>query len=130
VAGLTAEETVFLPGDRICDSGGLAESGAGIRFTCLHQGRPQPAFAIRYHGTVRAFLNRCAHKLVELDWEPGQFLDAERRYLICATHGARYQPDSGQCVAGPCRGGRLVAVAVQERDGGVWLVAPAATMVK
>jgi nitrite reductase/ring-hydroxylating ferredoxin subunit len=87
----------------------------------LHRGRVEPAFAIRCGREVHAYLNRCAHRLVELDWEPGQFFDAERRYLVCATHGALYEPASGTCVAGPCRGAALVAVPVRERDGAVWL---------
>ena len=44
--------------------------------------------------------------------------------LLCATHGAAYQPDTGECAGGPCRGG-LVKIAVDERDGVVhWHTAP------
>jgi nitrite reductase/ring-hydroxylating ferredoxin subunit len=60
---------------------------------------------------------------VELDWVPGKFFDDGGLYLICATHGAMYEPDSGQCVGGPCRGARLEPLAVREHEGGVW-VAP------
>ena len=59
---------------------------------------------------------------IELDWLPGRFFDDSRRYLICATHGALYAPDSGRCVAGPCQNGRLEVLPVVERDGGVFLV--------
>ena len=48
------------------------------------------AFAVRFRGRVRAFLNRCGHLPVELDWEEGRFFDASGLYLICATHGALY----------------------------------------
>ena len=41
---------------------------------------------------------------------------------ICATHGAMYSPDSGYCVQGPCRGGRLEAVPVVEGDRIVGIV--------
>jgi nitrite reductase/ring-hydroxylating ferredoxin subunit len=109
---------------RLCDSGVLAECATGMRFTIAHIGEAAPAFAIRYHGNVYAYLNRCAHKLVELDWEPGRFFDNEGCHLICATHGALYDPASGECVAGPCRGARLVAVAIEEKDGAVWLAQP------
>lgn len=112
---------VSAPGTILCESAALQDGGPGVRFMVLHRGRVEPAFAIRCGREVHAYLNRCAHRLVELDWEPGQFFDAERRYLVCATHGALYEPASGTCVAGPCRGAALVAVPVRERDGAVWL---------
>jgi nitrite reductase/ring-hydroxylating ferredoxin subunit len=107
----------------ICPPGMLTDGGHGVRFTVRQQGALLPAFAIRYRGRVHAYLNRCAHKLTELDWEPGEFFDAERRYLVCATHGALYEPDSGRCVAGPCRGATLVRLQVQETTAGIYLEA-------
>ena len=61
-------------------------------------------------------LNRCAHVPMELDWAEGQFFESSGLYLMCATHGAIYAPDTGKCVGGPCRGGRLRALQVDERD--------------
>jgi len=104
----------------ICASEALADGGAGVRFTVCRGGVSMPAFAIRFHGEVRAYVNECQHQATELDWNPGDFFDAERLYLICATHGAMYEPDSGVCIDGPCRGARLAPVAVSERDGGVY----------
>lgn len=106
----------------ICASDALQDGGAGVRFTVERHGRAEPAFAIRFGGRVHAYLNRCAHVPTELDWVEGQFFDADRRLLICATHGAVYDPSSGACLGGPCRGGRLVGVAVAEIDGEVLLV--------
>lgn len=105
----------------VCASRALAERGAGVRFEVRVAGVLQRAFAIRYQGRVHAYLNRCAHIGVELDWQPGQFFDMERTLLICSTHGALYDPTTGACLGGPCRGGRLVPVAVEEVDGEVRL---------
>lgn len=105
---------------RICTSAELAEGGGGIRFTVHHLGEETPAFAIRFKGRVHAWLNRCGHLPVELDWQPGEFFDSSGLYLICATHGAIYAPDTGQCLGGRCNGRGLVAVAVREREG--WVV--------
>ncbi len=105
----------------ICASAALSDGGDGVRFTVRRGGRDVPAFVVRFGGQVFAYLNRCTHVAVELDWQPGRFFDADRAYLICATHGALYRPESGRCVAGPCRGGRLEALVVVERDGGVFL---------
>jgi len=70
---------------------------------------------------VHAYLNRCAHMPMELDWKLGKFFDIEGQLLICSTHGAIYAPDTGGCLGGPCFGGGLTPVAVEERDGKVWL---------
>lgn len=112
----------------ICAADALADGGAGVRFTAQWAGGSQSAFAVRYRGAVYAYINRCAHCALELDWEPGRFYDAEARYLVCATHGALYEPDTGRCVAGPCTGG-LVKLATFENNGYVYLAADAAVRV-
>ncbi len=117
-------------GARVCVSADLVDGGPGVRFTVATPAGGEAAFAIRYRGQVYAYLNRCAHRLVELDWEPGQFFDAEGRHLICATHGALYQPATGACLDGPCRGAGLVPITVAERDGTVWLAETPVTVVK
>ncbi len=81
-----------------------------------------PAFAVRYLGTARAFVNRCPHAGTELDWQPGEFFEETGLYLICSTHGALFEPSSGVCVAGPCRGACLEPLAIREREGQVELL--------
>jgi nitrite reductase/ring-hydroxylating ferredoxin subunit len=112
---------VLHPGDWICASNKLIEGGCGVRFLVERSGHIGPAFAVRHTGRTFAYLNRCAHKLVELDWQEGEFFDAEQRHLVCATHGALYDPASGVCVGGPCRGAMLTAVPVYEMNGAVYL---------
>lgn len=108
-------------GGVICDSHALFEGGAGVRFTVEHRGLQVSAFAIRFQGAVHAYLNRCAHRGVELDWAAGEFFNRERDALVCATHGASYAPDTGMCLGGPCRGGGLVKLAVIEKNSRVLL---------
>jgi nitrite reductase/ring-hydroxylating ferredoxin subunit len=106
----------------VCASGELAEGGMGVRFTVDQHGASEPAFAVRYHGRVHAYLNRCGHMPVELDWQPGRFFDDSGLYLICATHGALYAPESGACLGGRCGGRGLVALKVVEDDGQIFVV--------
>ncbi|MEQ1773060.1 MAG: Rieske 2Fe-2S domain-containing protein [Burkholderiales bacterium] len=107
----------------VCDSSVLDEGGKGVRFKApMPGGGEAPAFAVRYGGKVYAYINRCAHVPVELDWMDGDFFDYSKLYLICSTHGAAYLPDSGLCVQGPCPGKRLTPVAVEERDGQILLL--------
>jgi nitrite reductase/ring-hydroxylating ferredoxin subunit len=106
----------------ICASEALVERGDGVRFSVEMNGRTEPAFVVRFDGRAHAYLNRCAHVPVELDWNEGRFFDLTGFDLLCATHGASYDPASGRCRGGPCRGQGLIKLAVVERDAGVWLV--------
>ncbi len=105
----------------ICASEALVEGGRGVRFTLDRHGVSEPAFAMRFRGRVHAYLNRCAHLPVEMDWQPGEFFDHSGLYLICATHGALYAPESGRCLGGRCNGKGLIAVTVVEHDGRILL---------
>ena len=103
----------------LCASTELAERGAAWVWDVLEQGQPARAFALRFDGRVVAYLNRCAHVAAEMDWQPGEFLDADRRWILCSLHGALYEPADGRCVGGPCAGGRLLALDVRESGGRV-----------
>lgn len=108
----------------ICPSTALREGGDGVRFTVTLRGVDAPAFAVRYRERVYAYVNRCAHKGVELDWRPARFFDSDGRHLICATHGALYDPETGACAGGPCAGG-LVKLEVIEKNDHIYVAAPA-----
>jgi len=109
-----------LPREHLCASAELAERGRAWVWDVLEYGRPQRAFALRVDGAVVAYLNRCLHVPVELDWQPGEFLDAERRFIMCSVHGATYEPGGGRCVGGPCGRGRLTPLSVQEHGAQVY----------
>lgn len=98
----------------LCASAALAERGRALVFDVLQYGQPVRAFALRFDGKVVAYINRCLHVPIEMDWQPGVFLDADRRYIVCATHGATYEPIGGRCVGGPCGRGKLTPLAVAE----------------
>lgn len=106
----------------ICASDALADAGKGVRFKVRSPLGEEPAFVVRFRGQVYAYINRCEHVPVELDWIDGEFFDYSKLYLICTVHGAAYLPESGLCVQGPCPGKRLKPVPVEERDGRVLLV--------
>jgi nitrite reductase/ring-hydroxylating ferredoxin subunit len=106
----------------ICASADLAEGGSGQRFEVEWHGERAPAFVVRFRGRVYAYLNRCAHVPMEMDWKPGEFFDLSGLYLICATHGALYAPESGRCQGGRCDGRHLTPLAIAERHGNVYLI--------
>lgn len=110
------------PGEVICAARDLTEGGLGARFAVTIADGVQPAFVIRYHGVVHAYLNRCAHQAVQLDWNEGDFFSLDQEFLMCATHGARYHPASGACAGGRCNGKGLTALAVCTCDQDVVLL--------
>lgn len=106
----------------ICGSEALIEGAAGVRFALRRLEGAEKGFAVRYRGAVRAYVNHCPHMGTELDWEPGRFFEASGLYLVCSTHGALFEPETGLCVAGPCRGACLEPLQTRERNGQVLLL--------
>lgn len=86
-------------------------------------GSAESLVLLRRGGQVRAWLNICPHAGRRLDWAPGRFL-LSKGQLVCAAHGATFETDAGLCVAGPCRGQSLRAVAVAVIGDGVFLATP------
>lgn len=103
----------------LCTSTELAEAGDAHVFDLTEYGQPVRGFVLRFEGRVVGYLNRCAHVPAEMDWQPGKFLDDTGRWILCSIHGAAYDPATGYCVAGPCRGRSLKALQVGEQDGQV-----------
>ena len=97
------------------------EDGGFVEVDAVLDGDAESLILYRQAGAVRAWLNVCPHAGRRLDWAPGQFLKSREGLLVCAAHGASFELDGGLCVAGPCRGDALRPVAVEVRDGQVWL---------
>ena len=83
-------------------------------------GENEAILLYRDNDEIQAWLNICPHAGRRLDYAPGKFLMQDGD-LVCAAHGATFRLDSGECVAGPCRGASLKAVPVQCIDGQVCL---------
>ncbi len=75
----------------------------------------------RHHGQPRAWLNVCPHAGRALNWAPDKFLTDDTGNLVCAAHGAVFEPGEGRCIRGPCAGAALTCVEVDERDGRILL---------
>ena len=99
----------------LCHSRDLVDGGLAVPFDLQYGGQTCRAFAIRWRGQAHAFLNRCTHVAMEMDWQPNRFFDDTGQWLLCASHGAAYRPDTGDCAGGPCKGG-LVRIALSESE--------------
>lgn len=105
----------------ICGSDELKSGGAGFKFTVVSDSQQIPAFVIRYEDEVHGYLNKCAHMMLELDWDDAEFFDTSGDYLICANHGAMFDPKTGLCVNGPCYGASLDSISVSEAGSNIYM---------
>jgi len=78
----------------------------------------EQGFLTCYQGKLRAWRNHCPHAGSPLDWIPGQFYNDDGDQLICHTHGAHFDPLSGNCISGPCPRG-LFPLDYQECEQGI-----------
>ena len=74
------------------------------------------------NGVYYAYRNVCPHAGRRLDWAPGRFLRDKQGHLVCAVHGATFELQGGECIAGPCRGAALRRIPVVVEDGLVRVV--------
>jgi nitrite reductase/ring-hydroxylating ferredoxin subunit len=74
-------------------------------------------------GMFYAYLNRCPHLGISLEFQEQQFMDMDHEYLMCANHGALFQVENGECVFGPCKNQSLKPIPIKvHSDGGIYLI--------
>lgn len=95
-----------------------------FRFKRRAGGAEEEAFLLRLADGLVAFTNNCPHWNVDLDLGFGDPFDPSSQMIGCRNHGALFEPRTGLCVAGPCRGQRLEMLPVNERDGTAHVAVP------
>lgn len=100
----------------LCHSDELTE-GSFREFILDDEGRSVYLVATRRNGNARAWFNICPHQGRALNWAPNRFLTDDRGNLVCAAHGAVFEPDQGRCISGPCLNAFLRPIEILE-DGG------------
>lgn len=85
-------------------------------------GWEQTGFVLNHAGRLYVYANRCPHVPYSLDFGDGQLMSLDRRAIMCSAHGARFDPVSGRCFAGPPVG-RSLSPLPFERDGDAIVVA-------
>jgi nitrite reductase/ring-hydroxylating ferredoxin subunit len=90
--------------------------GASKKFTIGSGDRELEALLVNYEGNLFAYRNRCPHVGITLDWVDNQFFSVDGRYLMCANHGAVFEPKTGECIWGPCAGLSLQSVPLEVED--------------
>ena len=101
----------------IPDGGSKAFAPAAGGFTGL--------FAVRRGEAAYVYVNSCPHIGVSLNWRGDDFLTRDKAHIICATHGAEFQIDTGICFLGPCVGDELESVPAEIVNGEILIPANA-----
>jgi len=99
--------------------------GTSKKFSLDAGGREVECFIVNWQGGYHAYVNRCRHIAMSLDWLENRFFDLEREFLQCPTHGALYRPDTGFCVFGPPAGRSLIRVPLEIRGDEIYAGMPA-----
>ncbi len=104
----------------LCAVRDIPDGGSQGFFTETSDGRLL-YMVLRRGPDVFVYKNACPHTGMPLDFQPGRFLTADGEMIQCSTHGAKFRIEDGFCVSGPCQGDRLTSVAVDIRDGEIYL---------
>jgi len=86
----------------------------------LEDGR-KTLLAVRTGNSVYIYINACPHIGTPLDLKPDQFLNDDGSLIICSTHGALFEIDTGFCISGPCGGSSLSPVKSHIKDDWVYI---------
>lgn len=103
---------------------GELQPGQTKKFFLLWRGEEEECFVVNHRGTLYAYVNRCCHVPMAMDWIDNQFMTEDNEYVQCATHGAHYLPDTGECVSGPPCGKFLTPVPLTISGSEVIATAP------
>ncbi|HEY4127387.1 MAG TPA: Rieske 2Fe-2S domain-containing protein [Gammaproteobacteria bacterium] len=103
--------------DEIADPGARGFSFPGALI-------PDEWFLVRHGERLRAYRNLCPHAGRFLNWKEDAFLTKDRSLIMCAGHGALFDPANGHCVAGAALGHSLEGLEVEVQDGMVLVAMP------
>ena len=102
----------------LCRLDAVPDGGAHVIDTARPEGAPA-VVVVRRGADAWAYLDRCPHFSVCLEYEPGNVLTYDAEVLMCAHHSALFRFEDGHCIDGPCQGAALTPVAIQVVDGEV-----------
>ena len=77
----------------------------------------QEGFVLHSKGHFFAYVNRCPHVSLPLDWGDGDFLTSDGKFALCKNHGALFEIETGECVDGPCTGEFLEKIPLEIKGG-------------
>jgi nitrite reductase/ring-hydroxylating ferredoxin subunit len=82
---------------------------------------PLRGLVVRVGEQAWGYVNRCPHAGHPLNLGPNRFLTPGRELILCSSHGALFDRQTGFCIAGPCTGQSLQSVPLKIEAGFVML---------
>jgi nitrite reductase/ring-hydroxylating ferredoxin subunit len=104
----------------VCRLSDLDQHGSRA-FTIGRGDWPLRGFVVRSGAEVRGYVNHCPHAGHPLNLKPHQFLTPDGTLILCSSHGALFEKQTGYCLAGPCAGKHLQPVRLKVESGFVML---------
>jgi nitrite reductase/ring-hydroxylating ferredoxin subunit len=114
---MAPKETVLGPFEEIPDQ-------EGKEYEIEHDGETVEVFVVRQEEKFYGYVNYCPHAGTPLNWSGDRFMTFDKKYILCATHGAEFRIEDGHCIAGPCTGDWLAPLDLRLEDGNLVLTHP------
>jgi nitrite reductase/ring-hydroxylating ferredoxin subunit len=113
-----ADDTCGPPsGSVLADIAALPDHGGKAIQYKADDGKVLNIFIQKIEGVIAAYENVCPHAGTPLNLFNDKFLDLDNKYLLCRTHGAKFDVNTGECIAGPCKHEFLRKIAFEIKDG-------------
>jgi nitrite reductase/ring-hydroxylating ferredoxin subunit len=82
-------------------------------------GAREEIFVVRKGRHVYAYWDACPHYGdTPMAWRTDAYLNAARNRIVCASHGAEFEIETGRCVRGAALGKSLKPAAIELTDTG------------
>ena len=81
-------------------------------------GSRKKAFVVRKNGRLSDWWDVCPHYGSPMAWRANAYLNAARDRIVCASHGAEFDIDSGVCLLGAALGQSLTRAPIQAMADG------------
>jgi nitrite reductase/ring-hydroxylating ferredoxin subunit len=104
----------------LCKTSDIEDPGSKS-FELKIKRKTQAIFVVHKDTEFFAYINKCPHTGSPLEWQEDQFLDLDKALIMCSSHGALFQIDSGECIAGPCTGDGLEPLPISIVDNVIQL---------
>lgn len=80
----------------------MVRDGAARNFVIQMKAGRFHGFVVRRGATAVGYVDRCPHAGLPLARQIDDYLSPDGRHIVCAWHGALFEPADGRCVGGPC----------------------------
>lgn len=97
-------------------------AGKVVTFTYRQDGIRREGILLLTEEGLRSYENVCRHLPVKLDLGSKHFLTRGQDAILCQSHGAIFELETGLCTRGPCEGASLKSLPIEVRSGQVMLL--------